>query len=177
VPIAAIIWTVASFWWLHWRSGKIIASSPRSFSVAKQPEKLIIEIPLSFFNTGAAPIIIDNLMLKVRHQKRVLLFRCDFTRDELNKDSHHWATQIALNGRQAIFNVFSFYLKTNASTISSFSLGEYACSLLIKINGKHKYKELPSFILNMPDATAGLLPYDNYDSEYFQMSKQFDNEK
>ena len=59
----ALIFTVASFWWLNVRRGKLVSFEPHSFAAYFHPTVVHIRLPLIFHNTGAAPIVVQDLRL------------------------------------------------------------------------------------------------------------------
>jgi hypothetical protein len=63
VAACALLFTIASFWWLNARQGRLKSYAPHSFAAAATQTKTLIRIPLIFFNTGPKPIIVQNLRL------------------------------------------------------------------------------------------------------------------
>jgi hypothetical protein len=66
VAIAALIFSVASFWWIQARRGKLTSFPPQTFSGHLSIDSSTIRLPLSIFNNGAAPIITTDLRLRLR---------------------------------------------------------------------------------------------------------------
>jgi hypothetical protein len=58
----ALGFTIASFWWLHARTGSLEAAAPRSYAFA---DKVRLRLPFTFFNTGAKALIVTDLRLLV----------------------------------------------------------------------------------------------------------------
>lgn len=112
IAILALLFSVISFWWTHWRRGKIIVSFPVKFGInyTKSNSKLIIELPLVFYNTGAATIIINNLRLNIldaNNQIKYLHFNNTF--DDLeNNNGRQWGFSFSIEGRKTFSKVFVF---------------------------------------------------------------------
>ncbi len=58
----ALGFTIASFWWLHARTGSLEAAAPRSYAFA---DKVRVRLPFAFFNTGAKALIVTDLRLVI----------------------------------------------------------------------------------------------------------------
>lgn len=64
VSVAALIFTVASFWWLQARRGKLILSGITAFSGYVATDRgLGIRLPILLYNTGARTRLVDELRL------------------------------------------------------------------------------------------------------------------
>jgi hypothetical protein len=65
VSVLALGFTVLSWWWLNARRGGLRTYRPHSFAAALTPQDLLINVPLVFHNTGAAPIVVQDLRLRL----------------------------------------------------------------------------------------------------------------
>jgi hypothetical protein len=63
VAACALIFTVASFWWLNVRRGRLVSFEPHSFAAYFDPTVVNILLPVIFHNTGAAPIVVQDVRL------------------------------------------------------------------------------------------------------------------
>lgn len=66
IAVAALLFTITSFWWIHARRGKLRAFPPRSFSGYLNVDSAGIRLPLSIFNDGAIPIVVTDLRLRLQ---------------------------------------------------------------------------------------------------------------
>ncbi len=66
VASLALLFTVASFWWLHARTGKLVAFEPRTFAAYVRPDaqRSGLRFQLVLHNTGAVPIVVLELRLR-----------------------------------------------------------------------------------------------------------------
>jgi len=94
----ALAFTIASFWWLHARTGPLEAAAPRSYAFA---DKVRLRLPFAFFNTGAKALIVTDLRLLVDDPDRQPLGWIT-TRSKLrpdSKDGFAFATPFSVPGR------------------------------------------------------------------------------
>lgn len=94
----ALAFTIASFWWLHARTGSIETAAPRSYAFA---DKVRLRLPLAIFNTGAKALIVTDLRLVLNASDREPLGWIT-TRSKLRpqpEDGFAFATPFAVPGR------------------------------------------------------------------------------
>lgn len=63
VSTCALVFTVASFWWLNARQGRLKAWEPHSFAAIVHCFTPRLRLPLVLHNTGAKPIVVQDLIL------------------------------------------------------------------------------------------------------------------
>lgn len=61
VATLAFFFAVGSFWWMHWRTGNLQVSDPRTYGASRTDEKMLFWFPFVFFNDGPTPIVVQNL--------------------------------------------------------------------------------------------------------------------
>lgn len=64
VAVCALLFTVASFWWLNARRGRLTSFEPHTFAAAITREQVRLRLPLVLYNTGAIPIVTQSLRLR-----------------------------------------------------------------------------------------------------------------
>ncbi|MEV8543200.1 hypothetical protein [Streptomyces sp. NPDC051572] len=105
VAACALIFTVASFWWLNARQGILKSWEPHSFAAAVTPQLARLRFPLVFFNTGARSIVVVDLRLSFPDEERsVLPLPWTSTRDRLRpetEDGMRLPAPFAVGGRKA----------------------------------------------------------------------------
>ncbi|GLP65751.1 hypothetical protein TUSST3_23710 [Streptomyces sp. TUS-ST3] len=67
------MFTVASFWWLNARQGRLKSYEPYSFAGAATPHLTLVRLPLVFYNTGPKPIVVQNLQIRFPDEPASLL--------------------------------------------------------------------------------------------------------
>lgn len=69
VGVAALAFTIGSFWWMNWRVGKLtVPAAPRSYAGTTQNGKLILVFPFVFYNSGPVPYVVRDLRLRFRDE-------------------------------------------------------------------------------------------------------------
>ncbi|MEV6654520.1 hypothetical protein [Streptomyces sp. NPDC051219] len=63
VSVSALVFTVASFWWLNARQGRLESWEPHFFAAIVHGSKVRLRLPLVLHNTGAKPIVVQDLRL------------------------------------------------------------------------------------------------------------------
>ncbi|MBT2504789.1 hypothetical protein J7I98_02540 [Streptomyces sp. ISL-98] len=101
----ALIFTVASFWWLNARQGRLTSYEPHSFAAVANETSTQLRLPLVIYNTGAKPIVVQNLQLRFPDEPDTALrLLWVTTRRYLKPDSgdgHAFAAAFPVGGREA----------------------------------------------------------------------------
>jgi hypothetical protein len=63
IACLALAFTAGSFWWLHARHGSLKSFEPHTFAAGGSPYQSRVRFPLVLYNTGAAPIVVQDLRL------------------------------------------------------------------------------------------------------------------
>jgi hypothetical protein len=66
----ALLFTVGSFWWLNARQGRLKSYEPQSFAACRTPDKLRLLFPLVIYNSGATPIVVQDMRLTFPEESR-----------------------------------------------------------------------------------------------------------
>jgi len=61
VAVAALLFTIASFWFMNVRRGKLKVSAPHAYALASNNAVMLLRLPLAIYNTGARAIIVRDL--------------------------------------------------------------------------------------------------------------------
>jgi hypothetical protein len=62
ISVLALLFTLASFWWLHARRGSLVAANPETYAFV---DGFRLRFPLAFFNDGAIPLLVTDLRMVV----------------------------------------------------------------------------------------------------------------
>ena len=168
ISFFALFFTIFSFWWMNWRKGKIIVGPPRSFAATSKSEDglLIVQLPLVFYNDGAASQVIQNLRLTIiqNENRSAILYFNNTVSDLVNDKNREWARQFAVEGRKSYSSVFVFQRKPG-----NFIFHKGKCQAILegKLNNDEKWEEMLIFYLQIQDKRVNtmnsgkLTPCDN----------------
>ncbi|MDD5515646.1 MAG: hypothetical protein PHX71_09940 [Synergistales bacterium] len=166
ISILALTFTIFSFWWMNWRKSKIIVGDPRSFTLATQglDELLIVQLPLVFYNSGAATQVVQNLRLTLeQNNKKSSKLNFNNTVSDLSSnDGRTWGRQFPIEGRKTYSNIFVFQKKPGKFIPTP---GKCKAILEWKSYDDMTWKQLHTFNLlinkNITEKMGRLIPYDN----------------
>lgn len=65
ISISALLFTITSFWWLQARRGRLTCFPVQTFSGYLKRDGAALRIPLSIFNSGAMPLVVTDLRLRL----------------------------------------------------------------------------------------------------------------
>jgi hypothetical protein len=166
VSLLALELTLVTFWWINLRKGRIVAPKPRSFSICGggTTGKIVMRVPLVFYNTGAIPIIVHNLRVNILETNgEPLIFGS--TVFSIEKDGKpedcKFATQFPIGGR----NTFDIVCQFTRRQGIEFKNGIYNFAIEAQIADREKWIELCRFSFDvkgryLSNINTRLLAYD-----------------
>ncbi len=101
IPLFALVFTIAAFWWVFLRTGKITTAAPDTYATPPGPT-LRLRFPFVLLNTGAVPIVVADLRLIV---DRVHEFHWSSVRKKVSPSMDDFidaAAPFAVKGRDAV---------------------------------------------------------------------------
>lgn len=150
ISILALLFTVLSFWWMNWRTGKLHVGSPRAYAAfGSQDGKMVLEFPFVFFNDGPLPIIVQNLRLLFLHETQPRSLNFIATVKKLGKDEDRsFATQFPVRGREALLLICEFQREPGGM---AFEARNYPMELQAKIGNAKEWRRICRFSLNVSE--------------------------
>lgn len=153
ISIFALLFTVASFWRMNWRRGNLRVSGPRSFqAVGSEDGKVVVILPLVFYNDGAAPMIIENLRLILLWEKEGIPLAFNSTIEtlayEAEKRQRKFATGLVVRGGEARLEICEF--RRNPGHLL-FEAKSYPMELQARLGHRQTWGRLHRFSLNVTE--------------------------
>jgi hypothetical protein len=169
ISVCALVFTIVSFWWMNWRPGKLEVTTPRSFALGRAAgrEVLFVRIPMVFINSGARPLLVQNLRLiiqSIEEQDRPFEFNSVATSLDFNAPTT-LATQFPLKSREALLQ-FGDFVRRPGTTV--FHAGSHTAEIHILLGQSTAWRLWTQFQLIIPKDsvaeanTADYIAFDNY---------------
>lgn len=168
ISTLALLFTIFSFWWMNWRRGRLIVGPPRSFAACSSGEnsKIKIQLPLVFYNNGAAAHVVQNIRLTLEQgdKKSAVLYFNNTLSNLVSNDNREWARQFAIEGRKSYSSIFVFQRK-----VGGFVFAPEMCKAILeaKLSKNEKWQTLLKFDIQTPKDkiktlnSNTIIPYDN----------------
>lgn len=111
IAVLALFFTVGSFWWLQAHRGALKVSEPHTFAAYVGENDVRIRLPLVMYNTGAVPIVVQNLRMVFPEDNAPLDYPWRNTRTQLTPaagDNDDLPAVFAVPGRQVAQKFIEF---------------------------------------------------------------------
>ena len=172
IAFIGLLWAVGTFWWMHWHKGKVIVGAPRTYAALshQRDDFLLVRLPLVFYNTGAATIVVQNLRLTLEHSGKkspVLYFNQTVPKLDVEQEQEReWAKQFPVEGRKVVSLICEFLRKPR----NSFDFTASSCDAVLegRFDSDENWKIVAKFKLRTPveyldtlNSTKPPMAYDN----------------
>lgn len=149
ISILALGFTIFSFWWMNWRKGKILLNSNlRTYAACAKGNRLIIELPLIIHNTGAVPIVIENMRLyfpAIKEDKKYLFFNA--TVSKLGTDENRaFAKPFSISSGNVLELICEFQ---NTSTSFCFQKDDYNFEVQLLLGNTDNWKSIKTYTIHV----------------------------
>ena len=148
ISTLALLFTIFSFWWMNWRTGKLRVGAPRTYAaIGSLTSNMVLELPFVFFNDGPMPIIVQNLRLVFSDETQLRPLSFIATVKKLGRDEDRsFATQFPVRGREAILMICEFQREPGGI---AFKARSYPMELQAKLVNSKLWKCICCFPLNV----------------------------
>ena len=109
VGVCALLFTVASFWWIQLRRGRLVSFEPQTYSGYVQAGAFRLRLPLTIYNTGAVSLVVTDLRVVFTGDGQVapaITFRS--TLKPLSSDVIDFVHPFPVRGREAVTKYVEF---------------------------------------------------------------------
>lgn len=101
ISVMALLFTIASFWWLHARPGNLRTYEPTTWAAYVARERSAIRLPLVLHNEGAATVVVSGLRLRFPGGQEIMAWEWTRTRvDPRGDDVQDVTAPFSIPGRQ-----------------------------------------------------------------------------
>jgi hypothetical protein len=147
IAILALLFTIASFWWIQVRRGRIVIYPPSTYTGSFTLDKLVLILPLVLYNTGPAPLVVLGLRMTINHKMRdgspaesalpTTIYRhatpSRLYNPEDGKGSRAYASPFAVEGRKAVERFVEFQWNSAGTTLEH---GPY--DVIVEVQTAHR---------------------------------------
>jgi hypothetical protein len=155
----ALAFTIGAFWWLNARQGRLKSFEPHSFAAwcGFQEAGLVVllRLPLVLYNTGAIPIVVQDIRLSLpREPHSTLPLRWRTTRSQImpkDSDAPELAAVFSVPGRTAQ-QMFIEFGGTFPGLVPE--ARDYQALIEIKLGHRKKWKHIIQFSLRAGHITS-----------------------
>jgi hypothetical protein len=147
IAVLALVFAVASFWWLNAREGSITATQPRAYAFGGSGAQLRLRFAFAFFNTGAKALIIQDMRVVLDGEPGHPELRWLTTRNRLRPetdDGFAYPTPFSIAGRTAREVVAEFEPSVNVNWSPPTGIKQ-RLQLQAQIHPKDEWVDLVSF--------------------------------
>lgn len=152
VSVAALAFAVISFWWMHWRRGRLTVATPRQFAASLRPNSSILLLPLGLWNNGPVPYLVTGLRLRVATDSRWWTWQR--TRTEVQPSSAptpSMAAPFVVPGRDASVVFAEFQVDPGLSA----TIGQWLVEIEARFGHRPGWTPLAEFALAITDKVIG----------------------
>lgn len=150
----ALLFTVSSFWFLNARRGKIRSFAPHTFAAQYKQAELFLRFPLVLQNTGAVPIVVQDLKLEFCSDGDLFPpLPWWTTRSRLKPapdDGHTLPAVFSIEGRKTAQLFIEFGISNEAIKLDAKA---YPVTVFAKLGHRKRWRKLVTFTLNASHIT------------------------
>jgi hypothetical protein len=171
IALAALLFTIFSFWWMNWRVGSLQVTVPSTYGASSSSGRLTMLLPLVFFNTGPVPYVVRNLRLRFADEPNGVPLDFHLIRSGVSPSHHPEPVDLAapfpVPGNETLRLFCEFIRKPGGRTVTAATYTLVLEGLTDKRGGWHPLLEFPLYV----DARAerqipgAFLAYENRLSE------------
>jgi hypothetical protein len=141
---------------MNWRRGTLEISNIRTYAAVSTTNKLLIELPIIFFNPGALPVLVENLRLTfpdLGGPHTALHFNA--TVQKLGTDEGRaFATPFAVHKGQALLTICEFQRLRSGF---EFKPQNYETAIEAMLGGNAEWKVIKTFQLKVRESQVKAL--------------------
>jgi hypothetical protein len=162
----ALAFTVASFWWIQARRGKLRSFPTHTFSGRLSADSAVIRLPVAVFNNGAKPIVVIEFQLRLQADdgREYKMYARTFRNSIMpsSDDIDDFPFPVCIPGRAMDSKFVEFYSGTPPEPLLSGT--PVKATLEGLLDGSDRWTELVSFSLHVEimASTGNYIAYSNH---------------